>query len=800
MDALIQDFRYGIRQLVRQRGSSLVAVLTLALGIGVSTAIFSVIDATMLRPLPYPDPEQLVTVGPALVQPDGTLSRPTASMEDMRTWQAATDVFTQVAGRGSAFRGRIADGPEPERLQVTYFTEDYLPMHAVTPILGRGFLGEDSLPSSPLVALLGYGYWRSHYGGRTDVIGETIRLDDEIATIVGVLPEWFDATTPVATPLRVPPEEYSRRGTGRVSVYARLRPDVTIEQARDRLSARMPPWQGRDGSSGEVRAHLTSRLESATKSYSTTVNVLAGAVALILLIATVNVSGLLLARGAVRQPELAVRASLGAGRRRLIRQLLTESVVLAIPGGLLGVLLAWLSLDLIVANIPLSLPSNSPVALNLKVLAATAALLVPTALLFGLAPAVRLSRVRINSVLARGGRQGSSALSRRGSQVLIAAEIALAVVLVAGAALMIRSFMRISAVDLGFEPEGLVTMEVLPLDRDPAAHKAYYAGLLQQLRTLPGIASAGIVDNFPLGGSTTFSSVTVAGKGHGTTMFEFTPGYFEAIGATLRDGRLPTDADYASGFRGAVINESAARLLFPDGPAVGREVGRAGDDTRPWTVLGVVADLRHGGPLATTAREPRTEAVYFPLEPTKYDLTTAMLVVVRPAGDTAGLGERLRRAAQSVGPRVLIERIRTGDELFGARVITPRRRTVLLGLLGGLGLTLALVGVFGMTAYAVTRRTAEIGVRMAFGARPRQVVQTMVRDAALPIVIGTVLGIGGAVMATRIIESFLFETAPTDPVTLGAVAVMLALAGGLAALLPALRAAKVDPASCLRAD
>ncbi|MDQ3348890.1 MAG: ABC transporter permease [Acidobacteriota bacterium] len=797
MDGLIQDIRYGIRQLVRQRGSSLVAVLTLALGIGVSTAIFSVIDATMLRPLPYPNPEQLVTVGPALVQPDGTLSRPTASMEDMRTWQAATDVFTQVAGRGSAFRGRIADGPEPERLQVTYFTEEYLPMHAVTPILGRGFLGEDSLPSSPLVALLGHGYWRSHYGGASDVIGKTIRLDDEIATIVGVLPEWFDASTPVATPLRVSPQEYARRGTGRVSVYARLRPDVTIDQARERLSARMPAWQGRDGSSREVRAHLTSRLESATRSYRTTVNVLAGAVALILLIAGVNVSGLLLARGAVRQSELAVRASLGAGRGRLIRQLLTESVVLAIPGGLLGVLLAWVSLDLIVANIPLSLPSNSPVTLNLKVLAATVALLVPTALLFGLAPALRLSRVRINSVLAQGGRQGSSTLSRRGSQVLIAAEIALAVVLVAGAALMIRSFMRISAVDLGFEPDGLVTMEVLPLDRDPAAHRAYYAGLLRQLRTVPGIASAGIVNNFPLGGATMFSSVTVAGKGHGTTMFQFTPGYFEAIGATLRDGRLPTDGDYASGLRGVVINESAARLLFPEGPAAGRELGRGNEE--PWTVLGVVADLRHGGPLATTEREPRTEAVYFPLEPTKYDLNTAMLVVVRPARDAAGLAERLRHAAQSVGPRVLIERIRTGDELFGADVITPRRRTVLLGLLGGLGLTLALVGVFGMTAYAVARRTAEIGVRMAFGASPWQVVRVMLTDAAVPIAIGILFGVGSAVLATRIIESFLFETAPRDPVTLAAVALTLAAAGCLAALIPALRAAKVDPATCLRA-
>lgn len=797
MDPLIQDIRYGVRQLFRQRGSSLVAILTLALGIGVSTAIFSVIDATMLRPLPYPDPEQLVTVGPAEVQPDGTISRPTSSMEDMRTWQAAEDVFSFVAGRGSAFRGRIVDGPQPERIVVQHFTEEYLSIHGVTPLFGRGFVGEDTNPGSPLVALLGYGYWRSHYGGRTDVIGETIRLDGDVATIVGVLPAGFNATTPLATPLRIDPKEYARRGTGSVSVYARLRPGITVEQAQERLSARMPDWSGK-GASGKVRVIVESRLESATSSYRTTVNVLAGAVGLILLIASVNVAGLLLARGAARQSELAIRASLGAGRGRLIRQLLTESVVLALPGGALGVLLAWLSLDTIVANIPLSLPANSPVTLNLKVLGATAALLVPTALLFGLAPAIRLSRVRIGSVLARGSRQVSSTLSTRGSQVLIAAEIALAVVLVAGAALMIRSFVRISAVDLGFNPDGVVTMQVLPLDKSPAAHKEYYVALLQRLRSTPGIASAGIVDNFALGGGTSYTGVTVAGKRIGTTVFDATPGYFETIGGKLRAGRLPTDAEYASGFAGVVINESAARKMFPDGQAIGRELTTSFPAPKSWTVIGVIADLRHRGPLdARSVGEPQ---VFFPLQPTESELIQAMTVVVRPDRDLPGLADQLRRTAESIGPRVLVEKIQSANELFGERVITPRRRTVLLGLLGGLGLTLALVGVFGMTAYAVTRRTAEIGVRMAFGARPWQVVRTMVRDAALPIAVGTVLGVSGAMLSTRVIESFLFETAPTDPATLAAVAITLAATGCIAALVPALRAAKVDPASCLRAD
>lgn len=798
MDALLKDLRYGVRQLLRQPGSSLVAVVTLALGIGVSTAIFSVIDATMLRPLPYPDPEQLVTIYPEVTMPDGRTSTATASMEDVRTWQKSGDLFSMVAGAGSAFRGRIVEGAEPERVEVSHFTEDYLPMHGVTPIIGRGFTREDTDPASPLVALLGYGYWQSRYGGRDDIVGQSVRFDTESATIVGVLPRWFNANIPVVAPLRTPPDEYSRRGTGRVSVYARLRPGVAIEQAQERLSARMGRFSLPDGRTSEQRAVIRSRLRSALAQSRTTVRVLAGAVGLILLIACVNVSGLLLARGAARQPEIAVRASMGAGRGRLIRQLLTESLVLALPAGALGVVLAWLTLDILVANIPLRIPSNSPVTLNLEVLGLTAALLVMTALTFGLAPAIRLSRVRGGAVLAGSSRRLGSALSRRGGQMLIAGEVALAVVLVAGAGLMIRSFVRIASVDLGYDASGLVVLEALPLERSPAAHKEFYTALLDRIRTIPGIRSAGIVNNFPLRGPTTFTSVAAGGRSGGTTVFEVTPGYFETIGATLVAGRLPADTDYASGFRFAVLNETAARTFF-DGPPVGRELTRRGEDKAPWTVIGVVADILHGGPLSPApARE--VSQIYFPLEISEYDLNNAMVVVMRPSGTLPGLYDQLRRVVSGVGPRVLLERIRTSEELFGETVVTPRRRTVLLGLLGGLGLLLALVGVFGMTAYSVARRTAEIGVRMALGARPGQVVRSVVGDSALPIAAGAVLGTAAALFATRVIESFLYGTEPNDPLTLAVVALALPSAGLLAALLPALRAAKVDPASTLRAE
>ena len=322
---------------------------------------------------------------------------------------------------------------------------------------------------------------------------------------------------------------------------------------------------------------------------------------------------------------------------------------------------------------------------------------------------------------------------------------------------------------------------------------------MQQVRLQSGVTTAGLVDNFALGGGTTVTSVrTPGGESTGVAVFRHLPGYFETIGASLKQGRWPTDGDYASGVRGAVINETAARALFPQGGAIGREISGSGSKETPWTVIGIVGDLRHGGPLASTTRYPAQ--VFLPLEPTSTTSRPPMIVVMRVEGAPANLPDQLRKTAQSIGPRVLVERIRTSEALFGDRVITPRRRMVLLSLLGGLGLILALVGVFGMTAYAVARRTPEIGVRLAFGARPRQVVGTMLRESAWPILLGTVVGVGGALLATRVIETFLFQTSPTDPMTLAAVAGLLAAVGCLAAIVPALRAATVDPSSSLRAE
>jgi predicted permease len=791
MTTIWQDVRYSLRLLARQPGFTLVAILTLALGVGASTAIFSVIDAAILHPLPYPHPEQLVSVWIEQVDPTGERSRYGPSLADLRRWQDA-GVFASIAAWRHAFLGRVVDGPEPERVNVREVSEHYLNLHGVAPVLGRDFTAEDSRPGAPAVVLLGEGYWQSHLHGDPGVLGRTIRFDDGPATIVGVVPGWFYREDPMWRALQVAPSA-DRRGSGR-ETDARLRPELTLQETERRLSTMVDMASAPGTAPGAARVVLRSRIDSQIGDYRKTVNILSGAVALILLLACVNAAGLLLARGTARQPELAVRASLGAGRWRLIRQLLTESVVLSVAGGAVGIFIAWLSLDTLVANVPMSLPPNSPARLNLAVLAASAALTIATGTLFGLAPAFRLSRIHLGAALARGPRQ-SSALTKRGGQILIAAEVALAVVLVSAAALMIRSFARVTSVDIGFDPRSIVTMKVTPLDLPPAGQRQYYLDLLRVLRALPGITAAGAVDHLPLGGSASVTYANVSGVNHSVGRRSVLPGYFEAMGLPVREGRLPDDADYAAGSPAVAINSTAALALFPSGSALGRTF-TGGRSAKVWQVGAVVGDVRHGGPLW-----PPDPEVYLPFEATgdANAQALALTIVVRPGRATASLPDELRRTAQSLGPRVLIEDLRPGGDWLARNVVTPKRRTVLLGLLGGLGLILALVAVFGMTAYAVTRRTREIGVRIALGARAGQVVGTMVRDSALPIVIGTVAGLGGAAAATRVIASFLFQMSPTDPATFAIVAVTLLVTGCLAAWVPARRAARVDPVTALRA-
>jgi putative ABC transport system permease protein len=788
METVLQDARYGMRLLLKHRAFSVVAILTLAMGFGVSTALFSVIDAALLRPLPYPHPEELVEVRVRTTR-NGKSSSYAPSMADIRAWRESGRVLSHVgAGRVTGFRRPIVDTGDPERLVVGEVSEDFLEVYGVKPLLGRGIQIEDTREGAPLVALLGHGYWQSRFGGSRDVIGRVIRIAGVPGTIVGVLPAGFYRETAVWQPTQIPASRANFRGSG-TPVQGRLRPGVTIVDAERELTeitARIAPGPGQ---ATDARVELTSMYDSETRGAGKTITPLVCAVSLILLIACVNVAGLLLARGAIREPELAIRASIGAGRARLVRQLLTESLMLSSAGGLVGLILAWTSLDALVAIIPMSLPSNSPPTLNLQALGFAGILSVVSSVAFGLVPALRISRARMGAQLALAGRRHGSALSRRGGQLLIAAEVALAVILLAGAGLMVRSFARLAQVDVGFDPSKILTMEVEPVDAAPAVLEQYYPALLGAIRTWPEVAAAGAIDYLPLRDGATVTGV----KGESELILQkkqVMPGYFEAIGLPMKLGRLPTESDRTGAEPVVLINEVAARLYFPDASPLGRVLQTLGDVPR--RIIGVVGNVRHSGPL--WAPKPEVYLLYGQTPP------QPLRIVLRPRPSAILSGDRLRTIAQAVGPKVLVGRIRYGSDDLSDRVVTPRRRTLLLGLLGGLGMLLTLVGVFSMTAYAVARRTQEIGIRMAFGAGPADVVLTMVRDAAWPALLGLSVGIVGALYATRLIASFLFETTSHDPGTFAVVAVLMGVAALLAAWVPARRAARVDPVIALRAD
>jgi predicted permease len=793
VQSVIQDVLGAGRFLRRQPGFTTVVVLTVALAIGLATALFSVIDAAVLRPLPFPEPEQIVqaTVRTRRVGFGDRVFHQSPSLDELRNWQEA-GVFTAIAAWDFGFADAIIESPVTDRGQVRDITEGYLAVHQVAPLLGREFSAADTAAGAEPIVMLGHSSWQQKLGADPHIVGSRIRYDRTTATVVGVLPAGFHPDVTLWRPMRLDAERATFRGsTG--TVYGRLRAGISMDDAARRLSAVTPAEDGRSPAGGagpdiEGRVQLASVLDETVGRYRTTVAVLAGAVGLIVLLACVNVAGLLLARGSSRQSELAIRASIGAGRLRLMRQLLIEAVVLSLAGGLAGTFVAWLSLDALLAILPLTLPPGTTAGLNLRVLGAAVGLAFLTGLVFGLWPALRLSRVDVGSALARGARRHTSALSQRGGQTLMAAEVALAVVLVLGAGLMIRSFARLTSVDLGFDPDAVVAFRVVPVDADPTVHGQYYENLLQAIRALPRIEAAGAVDLFALHGD----SVAVGASGEvksGVAIRQVLPGYLEALGFRLRQGRFPTAED---GNAVAVINESASRALFPNGVA-GQHLTVLG---RTFDVVGVIADSRHGGP----ARRPQGEA-FLPVGTHKAFLGNGVTFVVRPTGPwSADLAITLRQTAEKIGPRVLVDTPRPGRAWFSDLVATPRQRMTLLGLLGGCGLLLALVGIFSTIAFAVTRRTREIGVRMALGARPAQVVRRMVRDAGWPVLIGVASGLAAAFYASQVLQSFLFETTPHDPGTFiatGLFSVAVALA---AAWLPARRAARIDPVTVLRAE
>jgi predicted permease len=796
LGTILQDLKYGVRQLRLRPSFSIVAASTLALGLGVSTALFSLIDAALLRPLPYPNPEELVTLDVVEPRQGGEPAQYAPSIGDIRRWRTLTTIISHVgSGRVSGFVPLVVETKTPQRLTVASASEEFLETYGVIPILGRGIAVEDTGEGAPPVALLGHGFWRREFGGDATVLGRDIRIENRAVTIIGVLPPGFFNDTSVWQASQVTGSMLERRGSG-TPVIARLRPGVSLVQAKAALDALTPASLSHGPAAGPARVLVESMYDDETRPFGATIRTLTMAVGLILVIACVNVGGLLLARGASRDVELAIRASIGAGRGRLVRQLLTESLLLAVVGGALGVVLAYVSLESLVALVPLSLPPNSPVVINGSVLAFALGLTVMTALFFGLVPALTLSGapMTISAVLSVGGR-GGAPLSKRAGQWLIGVEVALALVLMTASGLILRSFAKLLSVDAGYDGANVLTLEVEPLDQSGIIRREYYVSLANELRRLPEVLAAGAIDRLALTGGASFSFPTAdTGATVDGPQRTVLPGYLKAIGVHPIAGRLLEDADLAAG-DAVVVNDTASRQYF-SGDAVGHTLRTQGEAPRNWRIVGVVPNIRHGGPLHQMQPE-----VYVLPEPNATEPSSIHLAMVMRVREGASLPlDRLKQMAESVGPRVMVGQARPATALMSQHVARPRNRMVLLTLLGVFGLLLTLVGIFSMTAYAVARRTREIGVRVAFGARPGQVVGLMVRDVVWPVVFGLAAGLAGTYYATRLIKSFLFQTTSYDPVTLAAVVALLGAAACVAAWVPATRAASVDPLSALRAE
>jgi predicted permease len=791
MSSILQDVNLGLRLVRVHRGFSLVVVLTLATGLGLSTALFSVVHAALLRPLPFADPDQLVTLSVRRPDPERGFRQTAPSVEDLRAWREDGRVVSHIGAERGA-RSTIVDAGEPQRLRVQQVTEDYFEVFGIQPIMGRSLTEDDLDAGAPLVALVGYQHWKAEFGADPEVIGRAIRIAGTPATIVGVLPRGFHPDVAIWQQIRWGSDDerwWQMRGSG-ADVVARLRDGVTLETAREGLSQTLARLAQARGRRADVSAWVDSLYAEAVSGKAASLRTLSAAVIAILLIACVNVAGLLLARGANRRRELAVRASLGASRLRLVRQLLTESLVLALAGGLAGVLLAWLTLDSLLAIIPLALPGTAVAELNPEVLAFALVLSVTTALTFGIVPGLLLSRAAGAPLAASDGRVGGG-LSRRGGQMLIAVEVALAVVLLAGAGLMVRSFARLASVDLGFEPKAFMTMEVAPADPSTSTAAEFYPALVEAVRRLPEVESVGAGNQLPIGGSRAAGFISRGDENIRIDERLVLPGYFESMDLAPIEGRLITEAD-RMGRPVVVINQRAAEQLFPDGTAVGRPLEPEAGSPE---VVGVVPNWMQDGALS-----PVRANVYFPYRGDEDVSRTPLALLVKPRDGASDLAARLRDVARSIGPPAVVDRIQFGDAWVTDSVTTPRHRMLLLGLLGTVGLVLTMVGVFSVTAFAVARRTREIGVRIALGARSTNVVGTVLRDALWPMAVGLAVGLAGALLATRAVASFLFETEPHDPVALAGAAVVLAAGGTLATWIPARRAATVDPVVALRTE
>jgi predicted permease len=818
MDSFLQDVRYALRGLRRSPGFAAAAIATLALGMGATTAIFSVIRAVVLAPLPYTEPQRRVMIW--------------SRWKDFpKTWLATGEIvdyrrlvssFESVAAWDSG-RANLTGEGDPVRIGTAAVSAGTFDTLGSPLRLGRDFTPEEDRDGGPPVVILGYGLWQNRYGGDPAVLGRSVELDGVARRVVGVTPRGFalptDFTVDAAEPsqLYIPAQlDPASTDHGNHGYYgaAKLKTGATPERASAELKLVTSSLTEQGTYPKEMRfeAFAVSLEEEIRGGARRALGLVFGAVGFLMLMACGNVANLLLSRSEGRQREIAVRASIGAGQGRLTRQLLTESLVLAAAGAALGLALAWAGIRILAARATAGLPALGPIQIDAAMLGFAAALTLATTFVFGFAPALQTLRLNLTQAL-RDGAGGSSVGLRRQSlrAVLASVQTAIAVLLLLGAGLMLRSLDALMRIDLGFEPEGVLTLELRPPESSyekPEAVVAFYRALLDKVRGLPGVHSAGLVRLLPL-------ATEIGDWGLDVEGFEESPGRnakgdwqvvsdgaLEALGEKLRAGRAIQASDAAGALPVALVNETFVRAYWPAGEdPIGRRIRMGSNNPdRPWmTVVGVVRDERHNGLTGAIKEKFFVPYAQFPAARSG-DAARNMSLVVRSTGDPAALAGPIRAAVRSLDPSLPIANVRRMTDVVAASMATPRLTGSLLTIFGSLALILAAIGVSGVLSYLVSRRRREIGIRMALGASRAQVLGLVVRRGLVTAAWGVGAGVLGGLALTRLMQGLLYGVAPRDPATFGLVALLLLLIALLASTVPALRAARTDPLEALRAE
>jgi putative ABC transport system permease protein len=807
METFLQDIRYAVRMLLKKPGFTAVTVLTLALGIGANTAIFTVVDAALLRSLPYREPDRLVHLWETNQQQE--FHQREASYPDYLTWKEQNHSFDQMAGysRGSfTLTGRDM----PERIQGAAVTASFFSVLGVEAIRGRTFYPDEDKPGGENVVILSHALWERRFGGDAGIIGQSITLGGRPFTVIGILPPHFkfalagEADLWIA--LRPTPMQVERHYMHWLNVVARLKPGVSPEQARSDMKAVAARIAERDqqyhsGSDISV-VELQEQMVGAVKPV---LIVLLAAVGFVLLIACANVANLLLARSAARRKEMAIRTALGASRLRIIRQLLTESLLLALLGGALGLVVAVWGIELLVAAIPRSILASMPyldnLAIDSGVLGFTCAITLATGLVFGLAPALQASKPGIQETLKDGSRSSTDSARHRVRIILVVSEIALAMVLLVGAGLMLKSLLRLLEVDTGFDSRNLLTMQLaLPAARysEAETRAAFHQQLLARIESLPGVKGAATVSVLPLvGGDTGGFNVegepaVGPGEKRESNLRTVSSGYFQVMGIPLIKGRYFTDFDNRNGPNVVIINQTLADRFFPGQEPVGKRIIFTFGQPVPQQIVGIVGDEK------VVSLDARTTPVIY--APYLSDLDSLMGIVVRADSDPDSLAAAVRGEVAALDRDLPIYGVQTMERMIAESPSTFLRRypALLIGLFAVVAAALAVIGIYGVVSYSVAQRTHEIGIRMALGASKRDILKLVVGQAAGLMAAGVGGGLVAAFAVTRLMASLLYGVSATDPVTFASVSVLLAAVALLASYVPARRAAKTDPMVALR--